>query len=198
MAYHAVESSSIPGVFIIVCFILIPQYAMEILSYTWWLIVGSFGVGIIDGIKKDGLKEKPLSMFFTAPIRDENDNVINTVTRKEMREKNLRYRCTFFMIFNSKGELLIQQRAKIKYHSGSLWSNTVCSNPKPSECCDRCNYLERYIQWSSWRNSVQSKIRNNTRWCTDNNGLSICKCNNISSVLSSTTKRYCSNNYTIR
>ena len=36
----------------------------------------------VDGIKKDGLKEKPLSMFFAAPIRDENDNVIAVLTQR--------------------------------------------------------------------------------------------------------------------
>jgi isopentenyl-diphosphate delta-isomerase len=41
------------------------------------------------------------------------------------------HRAFSIFIFNSKGELLIQQRAKAKYHSGGLWSNTVCSHPKP-------------------------------------------------------------------
>ena len=34
-------------------------------------------------------------------------------------------------IFNSKNELLIQQRANEKYHSGGLWTNTCCSHPQP-------------------------------------------------------------------
>lgn len=36
-------------------------------------------------------------------------------------------------IFNTKKELLIQQRAREKYHSGGLWSNTVCSHPNFNE-----------------------------------------------------------------
>lgn len=43
------------------------------------------------------------------------------------------HRAFSIFIFNSKGELLIQQRAVEKYHSGSLWSNTVCSHPMPNE-----------------------------------------------------------------
>ena len=43
------------------------------------------------------------------------------------------HRAFSIFIFNSKGELLIQQRAKTKYHSRGLWSNTVCSHPKPNE-----------------------------------------------------------------
>lgn len=43
------------------------------------------------------------------------------------------HRAFSIFVFNSKGELLIQQRAKIKYHSGELWSNTCCGHPKPNE-----------------------------------------------------------------
>lgn len=47
------------------------------------------------------------------------------------------HRAFSIFVFNSKGELLLQQRAESKYHSGSLWSNTVCSHPQPGE-----NYLQ--------------------------------------------------------
>jgi isopentenyl-diphosphate Delta-isomerase len=43
------------------------------------------------------------------------------------------HRSFSIFIFNSKKELLIQKRAKNKYHSGGLWSNTVCSHPTPGE-----------------------------------------------------------------
>ncbi len=36
-------------------------------------------------------------------------------------------------IFNSKGEMLLQQRSVSKYHSGGLWTNTCCSHPRPGE-----------------------------------------------------------------
>jgi isopentenyl-diphosphate delta-isomerase len=36
-------------------------------------------------------------------------------------------------IFNSKGQLLLQQRAFDKYHSGGLWTNTCCSHPREGE-----------------------------------------------------------------
>tara|TARA_Y100000310_G_C20578480_1_gene761729 strand:+ start:168 stop:674 length:507 start_codon:yes stop_codon:yes gene_type:complete len=47
-------------------------------------------------------------------IVDENDKVIDTVPRSEMRVKNLRYRISFFLVFNTKGELLICKRSKTK------------------------------------------------------------------------------------
>jgi isopentenyl-diphosphate delta-isomerase len=43
------------------------------------------------------------------------------------------HRAFSILVFNSKGETLLQQRTKTKYHSGELWSNTCCSHPKPNE-----------------------------------------------------------------
>lgn len=51
---------------------------------------------------------------------------------KVHREGKL-HRAFSIFVFNSKKELLIQQRAKTKYHSGGLWSNTVCGHPRPGE-----------------------------------------------------------------
>jgi len=34
---------------------------------------------------------------------------------------------------NSKNEILLQKRARNKYHSPGLWSNTCCSHPQPNE-----------------------------------------------------------------
>ena len=43
------------------------------------------------------------------------------------------HRAFSVFIFNSKGELLLQQRALDKYHSGGLWTNACCSHPEPGE-----------------------------------------------------------------
>ncbi|WIV90325.1 isopentenyl-diphosphate Delta-isomerase [Proteus appendicitidis] len=43
------------------------------------------------------------------------------------------HRAFSIFIFNSKQQLLIQQRAISKYHSGGLWANTCCSHPLPNE-----------------------------------------------------------------
>ncbi|MFH1182118.1 MAG: isopentenyl-diphosphate Delta-isomerase [Candidatus Woesearchaeota archaeon] len=43
------------------------------------------------------------------------------------------HRAFSILVFNSKGELLLQQRAKSKYHCPGLWSNTCCSHPRPGE-----------------------------------------------------------------
>lgn len=43
------------------------------------------------------------------------------------------HRAFSVFIFNFKRELLLQQRAKAKYHSGGLWTNTCCSHPRIGE-----------------------------------------------------------------
>ena len=43
------------------------------------------------------------------------------------------HRAFSIFIFNYRGELLLQQRAFHKYHSGGLWSNSCCSHPRPGE-----------------------------------------------------------------
>jgi isopentenyl-diphosphate delta-isomerase len=48
------------------------------------------------------------------------------------REARL-HRSFSIFIYNSRGEMLLQQRAKTKYHSGGLWSNACCGHPRPGE-----------------------------------------------------------------
>jgi isopentenyl-diphosphate Delta-isomerase len=40
--------------------------------------------------------------------------------------------------------MLLQQRAKTKYHCGTLWSNTCCGHPEPNETTD--NAVHRRLQ----------------------------------------------------
>jgi len=48
-------------------------------------------------------------------------------------QKGELHRAFSIFIFNKDNELLLQQRASNKYHSGDLWSNTCCSHPLPGE-----------------------------------------------------------------
>ena len=47
-------------------------------------------------------------------IVDEQNTVIDSVTRGEMRAKCLPHRATYILVFNSKGELFIQKRTTTK------------------------------------------------------------------------------------
>lgn len=64
---------------------------------------------------------------------DENDQAVGTAEKMAVHEKGLLHRAFSVIIFNAKGELLLQQRAKSKYHCGGLWTNTCCSHPRPGE-----------------------------------------------------------------
>ena len=54
------------------------------------------------------------------------------------------HRAFSIFIFNSKGEMLLQQRALTKYHSPGLWTNTCCSHPRQGESLE--NATARRLQ----------------------------------------------------
>ncbi len=64
---------------------------------------------------------------------DVNDTQIGVMGKMEAHEKGLLHRAFSVFIFNAKGEMLLQQRAMSKYHSGGLWTNACCSHPYPEE-----------------------------------------------------------------
>jgi len=64
---------------------------------------------------------------------DEQDNPIGLMEKIEAHEKGLLHRAFSVFIFNDDNELLLQQRAYSKYHSGGLWTNTCCSHPRDKE-----------------------------------------------------------------
>ncbi|MBP8067372.1 MAG: isopentenyl-diphosphate Delta-isomerase [Pedobacter sp.] len=64
---------------------------------------------------------------------DHLDNPLGIIDKMEAHSLGLLHRAFSVFIFNSNGELLLQQRALDKYHSGGKWTNTCCSHPKPFE-----------------------------------------------------------------
>lgn len=64
---------------------------------------------------------------------DGNDLQVGQMEKMEAHQKGLLHRAFSVFIFNSKNELLLQQRAFDKYHSGGLWTNTCCSHPRIGE-----------------------------------------------------------------
>ncbi len=72
------------------------------------------------------LKEKVI-------LVDENDNELGLMEKMEAHKKGLLHRAFSVFVFNSKNELMLQQRSDNKYHSGGLWTNTCCSHPRAGE-----------------------------------------------------------------
>ena len=64
---------------------------------------------------------------------NEQDIELGVMEKMEAHEKALLHRAFSVFIFNNHHELLLQQRAISKYHSGGLWTNTCCSHPRPGE-----------------------------------------------------------------
>ena len=64
---------------------------------------------------------------------DEQDNPIGLMSKLEAHKKAVLHRAFSVFILNAKGELMLQQRAKHKYHSPGLWTNTCCSHQRQGE-----------------------------------------------------------------
>lgn len=58
---------------------------------------------------------------------------VGTMDKMAAHRSGTLHRAFSVFIFNSKGQLLLQQRALDKYHSGGLWTNTCCSHPRLGE-----------------------------------------------------------------
>jgi isopentenyl-diphosphate delta-isomerase len=64
---------------------------------------------------------------------NEHDEPVGSMEKMEAHLKAALHRAFSIFIFNTKGEMLLQQRALSKYHSGGLWTNACCSHPRPGE-----------------------------------------------------------------
>ena len=64
---------------------------------------------------------------------DERDNARGTAEKLRAHSDGVLHRAFSVLVFNHRGELLLQRRAARKYHSGGLWSNTCCGHPRPGE-----------------------------------------------------------------
>lgn len=64
---------------------------------------------------------------------DEQDRKLGLMEKIEAHEKGVLHRAFSVFILNHKNQLLLQQRALHKYHSGGLWTNTCCSHPRDGE-----------------------------------------------------------------
>lgn len=66
---------------------------------------------------------------------DQHDQEQGLAEKLSAHRNNLLHRAFSVFIFRRRPqlELLLQQRALMKYHSEGLWTNTCCSHPRPGE-----------------------------------------------------------------
>jgi isopentenyl-diphosphate delta-isomerase len=69
---------------------------------------------------------------------DAEDRPIGEGDKLEVhREGGQLHRAFSILIFNARGELLLQRRAEGKYHFAGRWSNSCCGHPRPGEATYR-------------------------------------------------------------
>ena len=68
---------------------------------------------------------------------DQDDQKLGLMEKQQAHVAGLLHRAFSVFVFNSNGELMIQQRAASKYHSPTLWTNTCCSHPRDNETYDQ-------------------------------------------------------------
>ena len=67
---------------------------------------------------------------------DREGRQVGVGEKLHVHKKGLLHRAFSIFVFHNVGgviEVLLQKRAKSKYHSGGLWSNTCCSHPRVGE-----------------------------------------------------------------
>ena len=64
---------------------------------------------------------------------NESDQPTGVMEKMQAHETGLLHRAFSIFIFNSQGDMLLQQRSEKKYHSPGLWTNSCCSHPAPGE-----------------------------------------------------------------
>ncbi len=68
---------------------------------------------------------------------DDRDRIAGTAPKLEAHLRGWRHRALSVILRDSRGRLLLQRRARGKYHSGGLWTNACCSHPRPGETVER-------------------------------------------------------------
>lgn len=64
---------------------------------------------------------------------DQNDQPIGLMPKLEAHQKAVLHRAFSVFILNDQNEIMLQQRAREKYHSPLLWTNTCCSHQREGE-----------------------------------------------------------------
>lgn len=100
---------------------------------------------------------------------NEQDIEVGVMEKMEAHQKAILHRAFSVFIFNKKGEMLLQQRALDKYHSGGLWTNACCSHPRPGEAT--LNAAQRRLEEELGFNTTLTKAFEFTYKAPFDNGL---------------------------
>jgi isopentenyl-diphosphate delta-isomerase len=80
-----------------------------------------------------GRIKKTETMTEQVILVDQNDTELGAMPKMEAHLLGKLHRAFSIFVFNTGGQLLLQQRAHKKYYSGNKWTNTCCSHPRLGE-----------------------------------------------------------------
>jgi isopentenyl-diphosphate Delta-isomerase len=81
----------------------------------------------------DNGNSMPTPLMNQVVLVNESDETVGVMEKMDAHRTGVLHRAFSLFVINSSGEMLLQQRAFSKYHSGGLWTNTCCSHPYPNE-----------------------------------------------------------------
>lgn len=82
------------------------------------------------------------------------DEPIGEMNKLEAHQKGILHRAFSIFLLNTKGEMLIHQRAKEKYHGANLWTNACCSHPQLNE-----NIKDSALERLEYEMGISSNIK---------------------------------------
>lgn len=80
-------------------------------------------------------------------VVDEDDRVVATVTRRELRARRLLHRCTYVLVRNAAGQILVHRRTDTKdVHPGAydVFAGGVCAAGESYDDCARREVAEEF------------------------------------------------------
>ena len=107
----------------------------------------------IDKIKLENTKNEIIGIY------DENDNYVGKDTRKNARKNNLIHRCTYIVVLNPKGEILVQTRALIKEYCPGYLDLVIGGVLGDGEDIDKCAERETEEEIGININNIKDKLK---------------------------------------
>ena len=93
-------------------------------------------IALANSIHADNEKSEAATPAERFPVVDENDTKIGEATRAEVHENNFRHRAVHILIFNTKGEVLLQKRSAWKDRHPLLWDSSAAGHVEANEGYD--------------------------------------------------------------
>ncbi len=75
-------------------------------------------------------------------VVNERDEVIGQLPRREVHRRGLLHRAVHVLIYNSKGEIFLQKRSKLKDTFPRCWDSSAAGHLNPGEEYDACAVRE--------------------------------------------------------